>query len=203
MNNRIKQFGCLLAVSMLVGGCAATKQAEPAAQPAPAKQAAEAPAAPKAAAQPAAPKAAPKPAPKAAAVEPEQVKPEALKPSLDAPMPAKPCNLYSVDISANRTEVGVGSSMTLYVQIKASDFPLKGNEAHGVKVTFSGLGFANEAPATECLRVHPNGSEIVYNLTAANAGTYNVVANVAFFPTRECEKSGVTKTSNPLSVTVK
>ena len=205
MNHRMQQFGCLLAVSMLFSGCVATKPAEPAA----AKQTEAAPAVNKTEA--AAPNAtAAKPAPKATvkaaaggAVEPEKVDPDALKPALEAPMPDKPCDLYNVEVSANRTSLAVGTSVSLYVHVKATDFPLTGHEAHGVKVTFSGLGFAAQAPASECLRVHPNGSEIIYNVTAANAGTYNVIANVAFYPTRDCVTSGVSKASNPLTVTVK
>jgi len=186
MNQRMKQLGCLLAVSMLFSGCVAEKKATPAAQPEPAQQTAAAPEA-----QPAAPApkhvAKAKPAAKAAA----------------ATLPAKPCDLYSVEVSSDKASLGVGDTTSLYVHVKASDFPLTGHEAHGVKVTFSGLGFVSNPPAVECLRVHPNGSLIIYNVTAANAGTYDVVANVAFYPTRDCNVSRVTKASNPLTVTVK
>jgi len=209
MNRRIQQFGCVLAVSMLFSGCVATKKAEPAAQPETVKQTEAAPAAakaPEAAAPKAvapAPKAAAKPAPKPA-VEPGDVDPDKLKPAaLQLPGKGLPCDLYSVEVTTDKTQLGVGNTMSLNVEVKAKDFPLKGNEAHGIKVTFTGLGFAKDVPPSECLRAHPNGSLIIYNVEAANAGTYNVVANVAFYPTRDCVKSGVTKSSEPLTITVK
>jgi len=205
MNHRMKQLGCLLAVSMLFGGCVATKNAEPAPQPAPAEQPSEAPVASMAeapAAAPAAqPKAAPKPAaPKAAA----KAAPAAVTaPAASAPAEEKPCDLYDVEMAMDETALTVGKSVSLYVHVKANGFPLTGHEAHGVKVTFNGMGFASNPPASECLRVHPNGSDIIYNVTAANAGTYDVVANVAFYPTRDCNASRVSKMSNALTVTVK
>ncbi|MHC3993334.1 hypothetical protein ACXWTF_00735 [Thiomicrolovo sp. ZZH C-3] len=206
MNHRMKQLGCLLAVSMLFGGCVATKSTEPAPQPAPAEQPSEAPVAttaeapvqaapavtPKAAPKPAAPKA----APKAAAPVPDEA-------AAATPAEEKPCDLYNVEVAMDETTLNVGKSVSLYVHVKANGFPLTGHEAHGVKVTFKGLGFASNPPASECLRVHPNGSDIIYNVTAANAGTYDVIADVAFYPTRNCEASRVTKQSNALTVNVK
>ncbi|WP_345972757.1 hypothetical protein [Sulfurimonas diazotrophicus] len=184
-----------MAVSMLIGGCAASKNAEPAPAPAAKQQPvaeAAAPAAAKAEAAAPAPKAAPAPVAKA--------KPAAAK---NAAAEDKPCDLYNVEVSMDDTSLDVGKNVSLYVHVKANGFPLTGHEAHGVTVTFSGLDFAANPPAVECLRVHPNGSDIIYNVTAANAGTYDVVANVAFYPTRHCEASRVTKQSNALTVNVK
>ena len=202
MNHRMKQLGCLLAVSMLFGGCVATKNAEPAAQPAPAGQPSEAPVATTAEAPAAAPAAQPKAAPKPAA---SKAAPKAAPAAVTAAAPAeeKPCDLYNVEMAMDETALTVGKSVSLYVHVKANGFPLTGHEAHGVKVTFNGMGFASNPPASECLRVHPNGSDIIYNVTAANAGTYDVVANVAFYPTRDCNASRVSKMSNALTVTVK
>ncbi|WP_345985611.1 hypothetical protein WCX49_00400 [Sulfurimonas sp. HSL-1656] len=198
MNHRMKQLGCLLAVSMLFGGCVATKNAEPAPQPAPAEQPSEAPVATMAEAPAAAPAVQPKAAPKPAA---SKAAPKAAPAA--APAEEKPCDLYDVEVAMDETALTVGKSVSLYVHVKANGFPLTGHEAHGVKVTFNGLGFASNPPASECLRVHPNGSDIIYNVTAANAGTYDVVANVAFYPTRDCNASRVSKMSDPLTVTVK
>ncbi|MBD3800685.1 MAG: hypothetical protein IE886_04395 [Campylobacterales bacterium] len=199
---------------MLFGGCVATKNAEPAPQPATAEQPSEAPVATMAEAPevepvplPMAPKPAPekpktvskaKPAPVA---EPEP----ASMPTLAAPAPVadSPFEKYTVELVPDKEKVVVGEPVSLRVIVKAKDFPLSGSDAHGVQVTFSGLGFVTDVPAVECLRAHPNGSEVIYNVTAMNSGTYRVTANVSVYPTRECHISSAHKTSAPIVVSVK
>ena len=88
------------------------------------------------------------------------------------------------------------------VDIKAPEYPVKGNEAHGVQVTFSGLQFVENQPAVECLRVHPNGSEAIYNVKVKEPGVYRITANIAVSPTRECQIVSTYKTSAPIVVTV-
>jgi len=173
-------------------------------------------AAPKLVALPMAPKPAPapkakpkpavqaKPAPKPApAAEPEPAEPEMAAVVTPAPAAVTPFDHYEVAVSTDDKIVTIGQPVSLRVFVDAPGYPLSGNDAHGVKVTFTGIGFADETPAVECLRAHPNGSEIIYNLTAAYTGSYNVVANVSVYPTRDCESSSIQKKSVPLKLSVK
>jgi len=207
----VRHAGCLLAVSLLFSGC--LKNAEPAAQNevtepevlgivnepnAPEVEPVPLPMAPKP--TPEKPKAVAKAKP-APVAEPEP----APMPTLAAPAPVadSPFEKYTVELVPDKEKVVVGEPVSLRVIVKAKDFPLSGSDAHGVQVTFSGLGFVTDAPAVECLRAHPNGSEVIYNVTAMNSGTYRVAANVSVYPTRECHISSAHKTSAPIVVSVK
>lgn len=209
-HSRFLHFGCLLALGLVFSGCVAEKQVTtteqskakpaekvvipPSGQPEAAKPAKKVTAKP---AKKAAAKAAPAAGAAAAVVEESDLVIVEETPASDSPL-----EHYSVKLSSNKTSVAVGESLSLYVQIEAPRYPLTGNEAHGVQVTFDGLGFAAEAPATECLRVHPTGSEVIYILKAANAGSYNVTANVSVFPTRDCATFSVRRSSQPVAITV-
>ena len=91
-------------------------------------------------------------------------------------------------LSSNKTSVAQGETLSLKVLVDAPQYPISGSAQHGVQITFSGLDFVAEAPTVECLRAHPSGSEIIYILTAMKPGTFDVTANVAVFPTRDCER---------------
>jgi len=207
-----RYFGCLLAVSLLFSGCANKKAepAAPAAEPvgivnestAPAVEPVPLPMAPKPVASKPKPKTVAKvqPAAEAPAAAPE---PAAVPAVVTAPSVASPFEKYTVELVADKSDVAVGGMISLHVHVEADGYPLSGYESHGVQVTFSGLGFVTDAPAVECLRAHPNGSDIYYNVTAMNSGTYRVTANIAVFPTRECKLSSAHKTSAPVVVSVK
>ena len=229
MNLRhVWHLGCLLGAGLTLGGCLAAQQAGPSAptdatpkkeEPKEVVVVVDIPDEEAAQTQPevkpvplpmartnaqAQPKPAPKAAPKPVA-EPE-AEPEPVVIDDTPPPPIvleSPFELYSVEVASKKHMLSVGESMSLYVTVKAPAFPLSGDEAHGVKITFSGLGFAADAPAVECLRAHPSGAKIIYNLTAVHPGTYNIAADIAVYPTRNCEGSGTHKTSSPLTVSVK
>jgi hypothetical protein len=212
MNHRhLLHAGCLLAASLIFSGCVAGQQAQPAKQTkAPAAEKVvitpdeevvirpsenQAPAKPKAAPKPVAK---PAPAPAPAAAEPAVAKPAPAAPATDSPL-----EHYNVKVTSNKTALAVGESMSFHVIVEAPNYPISGNTAHGVQVSFSGLDFAAEAPAVECLRAHPSGSEIIYIVTATKAGSFDVAANVSVFPTRECSTFNVQKSSAPVNITVK
>jgi hypothetical protein len=209
MNHRhLLHAGCLLAAALVLSGCVANQSAAPAPQT-------KAPAAekvvitpeeevviePSSVPEPAKPKAAPKPAAKPKPA-PAKAEPEVAQPAPAAPATDSLLEHYGVKVTPNKTTVAVGESLSLHVLVEAPNYPISGNTAHGVQVSFSGLDFAAEAPAVECLRAHPSGSEIIYIITATKAGSFDVAANVSVFPTRECSTFNVQKSSAPVNITV-
>ena len=209
----MRHFVCLAAVAMLFGGCLATKKAEPAASEKSEpvgivneSNAPEVPMTPKP--EVSKPKTVAKAKP--VSVEPEETEEtEAVEPvaepapvAVKAPTPVDPFDHYDVTLKANGKALKVGDVLSMHVNIKAQDYPVKGDEAHGVQITFSGLGFVAEKPAVECLRATPSGSEVIYNVTAKKEGIYRVTAVIAVSPTRECKVFSTYKTSAPIVVTV-
>jgi hypothetical protein len=55
---------------------------------------------------------------------------------------------------------------------------------------------------TQCIKIHPTGSEVRFTLRPKNAGTFHVGANVYLFNSLDCSGSPVPKTPASLSVTV-
>ena len=196
--------GCLLAATLVISGCTAGHH-----WVGPVKQT-KTPTVKKAAVTPEK-KAVNNPSGKQAAVKPKRVSKPVAK-QTPAPVAAKPAaenplEHYRVTVIPNKTEVAVGESLSLRVSVEAPGFPTSDNMAHGIKINFSGLDFAEEAPAVECLRAHPNGSEVYYTVTAAKAGSFDAAADVSVFPTRTCSTlcpaKKVKKSSAPVKITVR
>ena len=55
---------------------------------------------------------------------------------------------------------------------------------------------------TQCIKIHPTGSEVRFTLTPKKAGTFEVGANVFLFNSPDCSGAPVPKTPASLSVTV-
>jgi hypothetical protein len=109
---------------------------------------------------------------------------------------------YKVKLSTNKDSVKAGEPISLRIMVEAPKYPISGKEAHGFQVSLKGAEFSADQPAPECLRVHPSGSEVIYILHSAKPGTFDVTADVAVFPTRDCETFNVQKTSQPVKITV-
>ena len=203
--SRLVHFGALIVASMVFSGCVANQPA--AAQKAPAAQKVvvtpdeEVVIPPSGEPAKAAPKPKAKPAPKSVAA-PSQAQPTVADLAKAAPTTDSLLEHYQVKLSSNKTSVAVGDTLSLHVIVEAPQYPISGSVAHAVQVTFNGLDFAAEAPAVECFRAHPSGSEIIYIVTATQAGTFDVSANVSVFPTRECATFSVQKSSAPVIINV-
>lgn len=63
--------------------------------------------------------------------------------------------------------------------------------------------FAIEPKGTPCIKIHPSGSEVRFQLTPKKAGTFEVGATVYLFSTPECSGAPVPKIAANLHVTVK
>jgi hypothetical protein len=200
--------GCLLAAALVFSGCTAGQWVGPVKQT-------KAPAAKKAAVTPDK-KVVTKPSGSQAAVKPKRASkpvakptpaPAAAKPVPAVPAKENPLEHYHVKVTLDKSEVAVGKSVRFRVRVEAPDYPSSGNMAHGFKVNFSGLDFAMEAPEVECLRAHPGGSEVYYFVKAAKAGSFDAVANVSLFPTRQCSTACsnkiVKKHSTPVKISVR
>ena len=58
-------------------------------------------------------------------------------------------------------------------------------------------------PATsQCIRVHPSGSEVIFQLTPTKSGDFNVGANVNLYDTTDCSGAPIPKSTARLKVTV-
>jgi len=204
--SRLVHFGALIVASMVFSGCVAN---QPAAAPQQEPQKVvvtpdeEVVIPPSGEPAKPAPKPKAKPAPKpVAAPAPSQAQPTVADLAKAAPTTDSLLEHYQVKLSSNKVSVAVGDTLSLHVIVDAPQYPISGSVAHAVQVSFSGLDFAAEAPAVECFRAHPSGSEIIYIVTATQAGTFDVAANVSVFPTRECSTFSVQKSSKPLIINV-
>lgn len=204
MNHRhLLHAGCLLAASLVFSGCMAEKQVtashKSAVKPAKTVSAAQKHSVAK---KHVAAKAAPKVSKAVTVAAPSTPKPTVAQLASAAPTTDSLLEHYRVKLSTNKESVKEGEPLSLRVMVDAPQYPLSGKEAHAVQVTFKGADFASEMPATECLRLHPSGSEVIYILHSAKSGTYDVTADVTVFPTRDCEAFNVQKTSQPVTINV-
>jgi len=208
----LRPFVSFLALTLLLGGCFSTKQAKPTAQNEPVGIVNE-PVQPDVTpvAVPMAPKpksAKPKPLAKTASKSPDQASKTSDEPVRPAPVaqkthaPVPPFEHYTVELKPSGKEFKAGDVLSMRLYINAPGYPVTGNESHGVKVTFNGLGFAEERPPVECLRLSPNGSEVIYNVKTEKEGIYRVTADIDVSPTHDCKIVSTHKTSKPIVVVV-
>ncbi|MDD3762975.1 MAG: hypothetical protein PHP86_06780 [Nevskiales bacterium] len=62
--------------------------------------------------------------------------------------------------------------------------------------------FEIEPAETQCIRIHPSGSEVRFVLKPRRSGIFNVGANVFLFDTADCSGTPIPKTTATLKVTV-
>lgn len=62
--------------------------------------------------------------------------------------------------------------------------------------------FEIDPPETECIKIHPSGSEVRFKLTPKKQGTFEVGANVYLFDSIDCSGSPIPKTAATLKVLV-
>ncbi len=63
-------------------------------------------------------------------------------------------------------------------------------------------GFEIEPQTTQCIRIHPSGSEVRFRLIPIQQGEFEVGADVFFFDSRDCTGSPIPKTAATLKVQV-
>lgn len=63
-------------------------------------------------------------------------------------------------------------------------------------------GFEIEPQATQCIRIHPSGSEVRFRLVPIQQGEFEVGADVFFFDSMDCTGSPIPKTAATLKVVV-
>ena len=62
--------------------------------------------------------------------------------------------------------------------------------------------FKIEPAETQCIKIHPSGSEVRFKLIPEKSGTFDVGANVFLFDSLDCAGSPIPKTAASLKVTV-
>lgn len=62
--------------------------------------------------------------------------------------------------------------------------------------------FKIDPAETQCLRIHPSGSEVRFKLTPLKQGTHDVGANVYLFDSIDCSGAPIPKTASTLKVLV-
>lgn len=62
--------------------------------------------------------------------------------------------------------------------------------------------FIIDPPETECILIHPSGSEVRFTLLPKKKGTFEVGANVYLFESDDCSGTPIPKTASTLSVLV-
>ncbi|WP_163559307.1 hypothetical protein [Halomonas sp. NO4] len=62
--------------------------------------------------------------------------------------------------------------------------------------------FEIEPAQTQCIRIHPAGSEVRFQLTPQRAGTFDVGADVELFDSRDCSGAPVPKSAATLQIRV-
>lgn len=75
-------------------------------------------------------------------------------------------------------------------------------EGESAKVEPFAPAFEIVPESTQCIRVHPTGSEVRFQLFPKERGTFAVGANVYLFESRDCSGSPIPKTTSTLTVTV-
>jgi hypothetical protein len=62
--------------------------------------------------------------------------------------------------------------------------------------------FVIEPAQTQCVRIHPTGSEVRFKLTPRDSGTFEVGASVFLYDSPDCSGAPIPKTARSLQVTV-
>ncbi len=75
-------------------------------------------------------------------------------------------------------------------------------EGESAKVEPFAPAFEIEPKETQCIRIHPTGSEVRFKLIPHKQGTFEVGANVYLFNSLDCSGSPIPKTAATLKVTV-
>lgn len=65
------------------------------------------------------------------------------------------------------------------------------------------MAFRIEPAQSQCIKIHPSGSEVRFKLTPQKSGVFDISANVYLFDSSDCSGSPVPKTVPTLKVTVK
>ncbi|WP_339843478.1 hypothetical protein [uncultured Halopseudomonas sp.] len=131
-----------------------------------------------------------------------------------APQQANPIEEYRVVLAADETVRMPGIPGELRVWIGGQDYqprfaddmvedetavPAVGESA---KVQPFAPAFRIEPEETQCIRIHPSGSEVRFKLIPVEQGEFEVGADVFFFDSPDCKGSPIPKTAATLKVQV-